>query len=99
MAKYLVIWEVDMSRIPTDPKEQGAALKAMLDQDRQSIKDGIITDWGCFLGELRGYTIHDVSEEELEEYCLQFVPFATFKTYRVLSLDECAKHCAELAKS
>ena len=99
MAKYLVIWEVDMSRIPIDPKERGAALGAMLDQDKQSIKDGIIKDWGCFLGEFRGYTTHEVSEMELEKYLHQFDPFATFKVYRVMSLEHCADLNAELAKS
>jgi len=99
MAKYLVIWELDMSRTPIDPKERGAALGAMLDKDKQSLKDGIIKDWGCFLGELRGYTIHEVaSEMELENYLHQFVPFATFKVYRVMSLEHCAEICLNLQK-
>ena len=99
MAKYLVIWELEMSRIPTDPKEQGAALGAMLDEDRQSLKDGIIKDWGCFLGELRGYEIMDLSEEELEKFLLQSVPFVKYKVYRVMSLEDCAEYCTELVKS
>ena len=94
MAKYLVLWEVDTSRTPIDPKERGAAWGAMLDMDKQDIKDGFTKDWGSFLGENGGYMVYEGSEMELEKKLQRYVPFVTFKVYRVMSVEQ----IAELAK-
>ena len=40
MPKYLLLWEVDPSKLPIDPKERGAAWSAMLDMVKQGIKEG-----------------------------------------------------------
>ena len=95
MAKYLLLWEVDTSRTPIDPKERGEAWSAMLDMVKQDIKDGVTKDWGSFLGEDRGYMVYEGSEMELEKGLQQYVPFVTFKTYRIMSVEQ----MAELAKS
>ncbi len=95
MPKYLLLWEVDPSKLPIDPKERGAAWSAMLDMVKQDIKEGVITDWGSFLGENGGYMVYKGSEMELEKRLQQYVPFVTFKTHRIMSVEQ----MAELAKS
>jgi len=95
MPKYLLLWEADASKLPIDPKERGAALSALLDMTKQGIKEGTTIDWGKFLGEGRGYSIHEGSEMELEKKLQRFVPFVTFKVYRVMSVEQ----VAEMAKS
>ncbi len=95
MAKYLVLWELDTSRISIDPKERGEAYLHCMDIVKQGIKEGIIKDWGSFLGEDRGYVVYEASEMELEKDLEQLVPFVTFKVYRVMSV----KQIVELAKS
>jgi len=95
MAKYLLLWELDTSKVPIDPKERGAAWSAMLDGVKQDIKEGVYIDWGSFLGENRGYMVYEGSEMELEKHLQQVVPFITFKVYRIMSVEQ----IAELAKS
>ena len=95
MAKYLVLFELDRSKTPIDPKERGAAWGAMLDMVKQDIKEGVTTDWGSFLGENGGYMVYKGSEMELEKRLQQYVPFVTFKVYRIMSVEQ----MAELAKS
>lgn len=95
MAKYLVLWEADPSKLPIDPKERGAALSALLDMVKQDIKEGITIDWGSFLGEGRGYSVDEESEMELEKRLQRYVPFVTFKVHRIMSVEQ----IAEVAKS
>ena len=95
MAKYLLLWELDRSKTPIDPKERGAAWGAMLDKVKQDIKEGVTIDWGSFLGVNGGYMVYEGSEMELEKRLQQYVPFVTFKTYRIMSVEQ----IAELAKS
>jgi len=95
MPKYLVLFELDNSKVPIDPKERGESWGAMLDMVKQDIKDGVILDWGTFLGENRGYIICQASERELEKYLQQYVPFIIPKVYRIMSVEQ----IAELAKS
>ncbi len=95
MPKYLLLWELDRSKTPIDPKERGVAWGAMLDMVKQDIKEGVTTDWGSFLGENGGYMVCEGSEMELGKFLEQYVPFVTFKVYRVMSVEQ----TAELAKS
>jgi len=95
MPKYLVLFEIDNSKVPIDPKERGESWGTMLDMVKQDIKDGVTLDWGSFLGENRGYMVCEGSEMELEKYLQRVVPFVDFKVYRIMSVEQ----MAELAKS
>ncbi len=95
MPKYLMTWEVDPSRVPTDAKERGAMWSMMLETVKQDIKEGRANDWGCFVGETRGYSIGEQSEIDLAKNLQRFYPFVTFQVHQVMSVDE----MAEVAKS
>ncbi len=91
MGKYLMTWEVDNSRIPIDPKERGAMWGAMQDMIRQDMEKGLMKDWGIFVGELSGYGVVEGTELEVATMTQQYVPFVTFKTYQISSLDLAAE--------
>lgn len=95
MAKYLVMWEVDTSKVPISPQERGAAWTAMLSMIKQDMKDGKVSDWGAFVGETNGYSVMTGGEVELAKNLQRFYPFITFKVYQVASVDQ----VAEVAKS
>ena len=38
MGKYLVLWEVDQTKIPIDPKERGAGWSFLMAMVRQDIR-------------------------------------------------------------
>lgn len=95
MAKYLMLWEVDSSRLPTDVKERGQMWMMMTEMIKQDIKAGIHTDWGSFVGEMRGYTISEGEHVELSKLMQRFVPYIKFEVHQVASVDD----ILEIAKS
>ena len=88
MAKYLITWESDMSRVPTDPKERAAMRMKMLEMTKQNLKEGKISDWGIFLGGFRGYAIGQGSATDMAIGMTQYAPYVTFNVQEVLSVDE-----------
>ena len=55
MPKYFMTWEIDPTRVPTDMKERAALWGGMVEMIKQEMKEGITTEWGCFVGEAKGY--------------------------------------------
>ena len=88
MPKYFMLWEVDSSKTPIDPKERGAAWTAMLNMIKQDMADGKITDWGSFAGESKGYSVSNQTHEELARSLQRFFPYVTFKVHQVATVDE-----------
>ena len=88
MAKYLITWESDMSRVPTDPKERAVMRMKMLEMTKQNLKEGKITDWGIVLGGYKGYAIGEGSAVDMAIGTAQFSPYVKFNVEEVLSVDE-----------
>jgi len=95
MGKYLMLWELNLDKIPDDPKARGEGWIALLDMVKQDLNSGMHIDWGTFVGEMKGYAISVGDEVELAKRMQQFFPFVTFTTHPVISVDQ----VAELAKS
>jgi hypothetical protein len=87
MAKYLLLWEVDESRIPVDPKERGAGWKALMDMVKKDMSDGFLKDWGGFFGENSGFSIFEGTELELGTRLQQYVPYVRFEVRPVGSVN------------
>jgi len=83
MGKYLVLWEVDQTKIPINPKERGEGWGMLMAMVGQDIKKGITKDWGAFVGESSGYAINEGTEIEVMRSLQQFVPFCIFKVYPI----------------
>jgi len=95
MTKYFMTWEVDPNRVPVGLKERGTLWSGMMEMIKQNIKEGRTSDWGCFVGETRGYSVGEQSELDLAKDLQRYYPFVTFKVHQVMSIDE----MAEVAKS
>jgi hypothetical protein len=85
MGKYLVLWEVDQTKIPIDPKERGEGWSFLMSMVRQDIEKGITKDWGSFVGEPKGYTIVEGSEVEVENSLQQYVPYCIYKVHPIMT--------------
>jgi len=83
MGKYLVLWEIDQTKIPADPKERRDAWSLFMAVVRQDIEKGIVTDWGAFVGETKGYSINKGSEVEVMKTLQQFVPYCIFSVHPI----------------
>jgi len=88
MAKYLVLWEIDTTKIPVSPKERGAGWSAQIEMIKQDMKKGLLKDWGAFVGELRGYAINEGSELEVLNATQQYSPFVHFKVHPIASITQ-----------
>ena len=83
MAKYLILWEVDRTKIPDDPKDRATGWKELMKMIKKDRKKGITKDWGAFVGETNGYSIFEGNELEVMNTLYQYVPYVKFKAHPV----------------
>ena len=88
MGKYLVLWELDQSRVPVAAKERGAGWSLLMEVVKKDIKAGITKDWGAFVGEINVYTIVEGTEVEIGNTLMQYAPYVSFKTHPVASVTQ-----------
>ncbi len=98
MGKYLLLWEIDRTRIPVSPKERGTGWNALMEIVKQDIKKGLIKDWGSFVGELNGYAVEEGSELEVLKGVQQFSPFVHFKVHPIASVSQVEEMIKALTK-
>jgi hypothetical protein len=88
MGRYLVIWEADENRIPLDPQERKAGWLGAIEMTKQDIKAGLSKDWGNYVGEPKGFSIAEGTEEEVGRSLMKYIPYFRFKVYPVLSVEK-----------
>jgi len=88
MAKYLMLWELDLARTPVDAKERGAGYQLLMAMVKQDIQKGISKDWGLFVGSNGGYAVAEGTEVEILNMVQQYAPFVIFKTYPIASVSQ-----------
>jgi len=88
MAKYLILWEEDTSKYPTDPSEQAAMIGKHMAMTKKALDEGQITDWGLFAGGGAGYAIGEGDAVAMLRGAMQFTPHVKFKAHPVLSVNE-----------
>lgn len=85
IGRYLVLWEVDRTKIPIDPKERAAGWGALMAMVREDREKGLTTSWGGFIGESNGYSVFEGAELEVMNALQRYVPFVIFKVHPVSS--------------
>ena len=90
MPKYLISWELDNNRAPVDPKERAQSWLLMTDIIKQDLKEGKDSDWGCFVGQPKGYAISEQSELDIIKDLQRFYPLVKFEVHQVVSADDIA---------
>ena len=98
MGKYLVLWEIDASRLPVGRKERAAGWKALLGFIKKDIEDGLTLEWGSYVGELRGFSIFEGDEVEINVRLQQYSPFVTFKLRAITSVEQAEQLIEAMAK-
>ncbi len=87
MGKYLLIWEADESKIPINPEERRIGWLGAIEMTRQEMREGLTKDWGVFIGQTKGYSIVEGTEDEVINNTLKYIPFFKFTVYPLGSLD------------
>jgi len=98
MGKYLLLWEIDATKIPVSPKERGAGWKVLMEMVKQDIKRGFTKDWGAFVGELSGYAVDEGTEVEVMNALQQYTPFVHFKVHPIASVTQVDEMIKALTK-
>jgi hypothetical protein len=88
MGKYLVLWEMDQTKIPISPQERGTGWSLLVNMVKEELKKGVFKDWGAFVGENAGYAVAEGTELEIHRLAQKWVPFVLFKVHSIVSLDE-----------
>ena len=87
MARYLMLWELDRSRIPADPKERVAAWTALANMVRQDLGAGQTESWGSFIGQMKGYCLVEGDEVDIGMMVQKYAPYAYFQTFAVAGIE------------
>ena len=98
MSQYLLLWELDETKIPISPDERGAAWSPFVDMVRQSMKQGSTKFWGSVAGEPKGFAIFEGDEMALSMHIQQFMPFVKFKVHPIISIDQMDEIAKNLQK-
>jgi hypothetical protein len=98
MGKYLLLWEVDRTKVPVNPKERMAGWNVLLEMVKQDIKKGLVKDWGTFVGEEFGYAVDEGSEVEVMNACQQYSPYVHFKVHPIASVSQVEEMIKALTK-
>ncbi|HXZ94487.1 MAG TPA: hypothetical protein VEG28_01055 [Dehalococcoidia bacterium] len=84
MAKYLILWQIDGTKVPVSPQERAAMWDPFMSMVEQDLKTGISKDWGSYVGELRGFSIAEGTEVEIGNMLQRYVPYVQFEVHPVM---------------
>jgi hypothetical protein len=98
MGKYLMLWEIDWTKVPVNPKERGAGWSLLLEMVKEDMKKGLTKDWGTFIGELGGYAVNEGSELEVANAVQRYTPFVRFKVHPIGSVSQVDEMIKALTK-
>ena len=88
MGRYLVLWEVEKTRMSTDPKKRAEGTALLMAMVKQDIEKGLVKEWGSVVGETRGFNLFEGSESDLATMVQPYLPFINFEVLPVLSFTE-----------
>jgi hypothetical protein len=86
MGRYLLLWEIDRTKIPLDIKERGIGFEMLLGIVNDDIKKGITKDWGAYVGEYKGYSVVEGTEVDVINQLERFSPFVIFNVHPIASV-------------
>ena len=88
MAKFLVLWELDWTKLPASPQERDKGLAALLEMVKEELKSGELKDWGAFDDGMAGFAIMEGSELGLAIELQKWISYVKFKTHSLLSASQ-----------
>lgn len=93
-----MLWSLDKSLIPADPKERGGGWALLIDLVKKDMERGVSKDWGVFPSEGAGYCILEGSNVEIMKTTEQYAPYVDFETHPIATVDEAIELIQHLTK-
>jgi hypothetical protein len=91
MARYMLLWEYDVTRCPLDTKEKVNQWLALADLVKKQLKSGEMKEWAHYAGETTGYLIVEGNEMDVLKMTDSFVPYVKFTSKVLLTIEQCEK--------
>jgi len=88
MSRYLVIWQSNPSQMPADQTEMAKIISNAREWVNQDIKKGMITSWGAYMTQGKGYAVFEGNAPEVYKELVKSAPYFTYEINEVLSIDE-----------
>lgn len=88
MAKFHMFWKLAETKIPLDVKERAGGWGLLMNMVKQEMEKGVLTQWGAFTSEGRGYCVAEGTNVEVAMMTERFVPYVQFETKPVSSAEE-----------
>jgi hypothetical protein len=92
-----MLWELDRTKIPADPKERAAAWTTLTNLVRQDLSEGRSESWGAFVGEMKGYCLVEGEEIDVLKMVQQYTPYVYFQPHPVATIDTIETMLKQLA--
>ncbi len=91
MAKFLTLWETDLTRVPESPEDQMALYTRLQEMVKKDLESGTTKDFGIFMSGFEGYSIDEGTEEEVALSAIKYSPYIKCKVHPILSLSQLEK--------
>jgi len=90
MPRYLDIWEIDMTKVPTDPDERMALVTKMHDMTKQWLKEHPGSQWGISLDGTEGFALSSARAkwQDIAAVAAVFQPYIKSRIFQVMSAEE-----------
>ncbi len=97
MPKSYVRWQMNTQFTPVDPEERGKLCMSMLDMVKAGLKTGAFTDLRVCYDASAGYAFSELSEQDLYETMLKWMPYMEFDVKPVLDVDQVIESIKKVA--
>ena len=97
MPKSWVRWQMNMQFTPLDPEERVKLWLSMLNMVKADLETGAFTDWGICYDTSAGYAFSELSEQDLYEVMLKWMPYVEFDVKPVLDVDQVIESIKKVA--
>jgi hypothetical protein len=88
MAKFINLWEVEVSKMPVDPNERAKIIATQIGTVKKMRAEGKLADWGIFAGGAAGYGIAEGTPSDVLKLTMPFAPYIKSHVHPVLSIEE-----------
>ena len=88
MAKYLMLWKLNNALVPVSPQERSKVFSGLTSFVQQDMEKKIIKDWGCYVGEGRGYLVAEGTEVDISKMVQSYMPYCQFSTHPISSVQQ-----------
>ncbi len=88
MTKFIAYWELDMNRMPDNPKERITNWTTLLNMVKNDLESRKMADWGNFSGEHRGYVIIEGTEQNVDMTLKKYYPYVQFNVHSIIPVSQ-----------